>query len=38
LGVYDHPEILSGDPFALDRLVLKVHPFIKVWEGQKRLL
>jgi len=38
LGVYDHPEIMSSDPFALDRLVLKVHPFIKVWEGQKRLL
>ena len=38
LGVYDHPEIMSSDPFALDRLVLKVHPFLKVWEGQKRLL
>lgn len=38
LGVYDHREIMSGDPFALDRLVLKVHPFLKTWEGQQRLL
>ncbi len=38
LGVYAHPEIMSSDPFALDRQVLKVHPFIKIWGGQKRLL
>jgi len=37
LGLYDHPEIMSSDPFAIDRLVLNVHPFIKIWEGQQRL-
>ena len=31
LGVYSHPEIMSSDPFALDRLVLGVHPFVKHW-------
>jgi len=33
LGVYAHPEIMSGDPFAIDRLVLNVHPFTKIWDG-----
>lgn len=31
LGVYAHPEILSADPFAIERLVLGVHPFIQYW-------
>lgn len=31
LGVYSHPEILSGDPFATDKLVLNVHPFLHFW-------
>ena len=31
LGVYSHPEIISTDPFAIDRLVLGVHPFVKHW-------
>lgn len=31
LGVYSHPEIISTDPFAIDRLVLGVHPFLKHW-------
>ncbi|MBA7593451.1 hypothetical protein ES703_00371 [subsurface metagenome] len=31
LGVYSHPEIMSADPFAIDRLVLGVHPFLKHW-------
>lgn len=31
LGVYSHPEIMSNDPFAIDRLVLGVHPFLKHW-------
>jgi len=31
LGVYSHPEILSTDPFGVDKLVLSVHPFIKLW-------
>lgn len=28
LGVYSHPEILSGDPLGLDKLVLSCHPFL----------
>lgn len=31
LGVDRHPELMSGDPLAIDRLVLSVHPFIKYW-------
>lgn len=31
LGVYSHPEIISTDPFAIDRLVLGVPPFLKHW-------
>jgi len=31
LGVYAHPEIMSGDPFGIDKLVLNVHPFVKLW-------
>ncbi|MBA7549656.1 hypothetical protein ES705_42147 [subsurface metagenome] len=31
LGVYAHPEIISTDPFGIDRLVLGVHPFVKHW-------
>ena len=31
LGIYSHPEIMSADPFAIDRLVLGVHPFLKHW-------
>lgn len=31
LGLYDHPEIISGDPFAIDKLVLNVHPFLHFW-------
>lgn len=32
LGVYAHPEVLSSDPFAVDRLVYPVHPFLPFWE------
>ena len=32
LGVYAHPEILSSDPFATDRLIYPVHPFLPFWE------
>ena len=32
LGVYAHPEILSSDPFAIDRLIYPVHPFLPWWE------
>ncbi len=31
LGVYSHPEILSSDPFAIDKVILGVHPFVKLW-------
>jgi len=31
LGVYSHPEILSSDPFGMDKLVLKHHPFLPYW-------
>lgn len=31
LGVYAHPEIMSSDPFATDKLVLNVHPFLHFW-------
>jgi len=30
-GHYMHPEILSSDPFALDRLILPIHPFLRYW-------
>lgn len=31
LGIYAHPEVLSSDPFAVDRLVYPVHPFLPLW-------
>lgn len=31
LGVYAHPEIMSSDPFAIDKMVLSVHPFLHFW-------
>ncbi|MBA7475281.1 hypothetical protein ES707_10647 [subsurface metagenome] len=31
LGVYSHPEVMSGDPLAIDKLVVSVHPFVKFW-------
>ena len=30
-GVYAHPEILSDDPYWLDRLVFSVHPFLMAY-------
>jgi len=32
LGVYAHPEVLSSDPFATDRLIYPIHPFLPFWE------
>ena len=32
LGIYAHPEVLSSDPFATDRLIYPVHPFLPWWE------
>lgn len=30
-GVYTRPEILSSDPFFIDRQVFEVHPFLPLW-------
>lgn len=30
-GHYTHPEILSSDPYALDRLILPIHPLLAYW-------
>ena len=32
LGIYAHPEVLSSDPFATDRLIYPIHPFLPWWE------
>ncbi|MBA7590124.1 hypothetical protein ES708_32226 [subsurface metagenome] len=32
LGVYAHLEVISSDPFAVDRLIYPVHPFLPWWE------
>jgi len=32
LGIYAHPEIISSDPFAVDRLIYPIHPFLPWWE------
>lgn len=34
-GVYARPEILSSDPFFIDREVFEVHPFLPLWEGEE---
>ena len=31
-GVYARPEILSSDPFFIDREVFEVHPFLPSWK------
>jgi len=31
LGIYAHLEVLSSDPFAVDRLIYPVHPFLPLW-------
>jgi len=30
-GIYARPEILSSDPFFVDREVFEVHPFLPLW-------
>jgi len=32
LGIYAHPEVVSLDPFATDRLIYPIHPFLPWWE------
>lgn len=38
LGVYSHPEILSNEPFAVDKLVLPHHPFLFYYKSQSLFL
>jgi len=33
-GIYAHPEVLSTDPFELDRVVFSVHPFLQAYNEQ----
>lgn len=33
-GIYAHPEVLSTDPFELDRVVFSIHPFLKAYTEQ----
>lgn len=34
LGVYSHPEVMSSDPYYVDRLIYPIHPFLKLWAGE----
>ncbi len=31
LGVYAHHEVMSSDPFWVDRLIYPIHPWLKLW-------
>jgi len=31
LGVYSHQEVMSDQPFAVDRIILPIHPFLGHW-------
>ena len=33
LGIYAHPEIMYSDPYAIERRILEIHPFLKFWSG-----
>ncbi len=33
VGVYRKTEALSDDPFWLDKQILPIHPFLKLWQG-----
>lgn len=35
-GVYARPEILSEDPFFVDREVFEVHPFLPLWANKQQ--
>lgn len=35
-GVYARPEILSADPFFVDKEVLSVHPFLPLWADKTK--
>lgn len=32
LGIYAHPEVMSSDPYAIERKLIEVHPFVKFWK------
>lgn len=33
LGIYAHHEALSSDPFALDKIIYSVHPWLPLWKA-----
>ena len=33
-GVYTRPEVMSSDPFFVDKEVFAVHPFLPLWAGK----
>jgi hypothetical protein len=33
LGVYSHPEAMFSDPYAVERKILEIHPFMKFWRA-----
>jgi len=35
-GVYARPEIMSSDPFFVDREVFEVHPFLPLWADKRQ--
>lgn len=35
-GEYARPEVLSSDPFYIDREVFEVHPFLPLWADKKQ--
>lgn len=35
-GVYARPEIMSADPFFIDREVFEVHPFLPLWADTRQ--
>ncbi len=34
VGIYDHPEILSDDPWYQEKAIIAVHPFLPFWGGK----
>ena len=35
-GVYARPEVLSSEPFHIDQVVFKVHPFLSLWADKRQ--
>ncbi|MBA7568706.1 hypothetical protein ES708_10440 [subsurface metagenome] len=36
LSIYAHPEIKGSDPYAIERRISEIHPFLKFWSGHDR--